>query len=267
MTLEEMKILFKQGKLKCSDLDAEDFLKYHKCELAEVFEITNDEVVKIRRKVLPSMYYENNIRQILVMLDYIDKNNYNFTKEEKFNLIVACFEGSIMSESEVHQNAYRKRFKQIDWFNMDIAEEIKKRKIDLDYRHEEMSRLFEMIDGIYQSREFEREKEVHNYVSYEDTIPREKSNKHTSSTTSYQRNSSIAEYVLKMHDYKCELNPNHETFIRRSNYTKYMEPHHLIPLGNQDSFEYSLDVPANIICLCPTCHREIHYGVRYRIDK
>jgi 5-methylcytosine-specific restriction protein A len=40
-----------------------------------------------------------------------------------------------------------------------------------------------------------------------------------------------------------------------------MEAHHIIPLHLQENFQYSLDVYANIICLCPLCHRQIHYGV------
>lgn len=43
---------------------------------------------------------------------------------------------------------------------------------------------------------------------------------------------------------------------------QYMEPHHLIPISKQGLFEHGLDVPANIICLCPTCHSRIHYGTK-----
>ena len=39
-----------------------------------------------------------------------------------------------------------------------------------------------------------------------------------------------------------------------------MEAHHLIPLNAQDDFDNSLDVDANIVCLCPNCHRKLHFG-------
>ena len=39
-----------------------------------------------------------------------------------------------------------------------------------------------------------------------------------------------------------------------------MEAHHLIPMSAQNDFENSLDVDANIVCLCPNCHRKLHYG-------
>lgn len=37
--------------------------------------------------------------------------------------------------------------------------------------------------------------------------------------------------------------------------------HHAIPIKEQGHFDVSLDVYANIICLCPICHRLLHYGV------
>ena len=40
-----------------------------------------------------------------------------------------------------------------------------------------------------------------------------------------------------------------------------MEGHHAIPLHYQGKFEHSLDIYANVVCLCPICHRKIHYGI------
>lgn len=39
-----------------------------------------------------------------------------------------------------------------------------------------------------------------------------------------------------------------------------MEGHHAIPMCYQDKFDQSIDVYANIICLCPICHRLMHFG-------
>lgn len=33
----------------------------------------------------------------------------------------------------------------------------------------------------------------------------------------------------------------------------------MIPKAFQDDFNYSLDVPANIIAVCPNCHRRLHH--------
>lgn len=62
-------------------------------------------------------------------------------------------------------------------------------------------------------------------------------------------------------NFKCELGNNHETFIAESTHKPYLEGHHAIPMSMQDNFSVSLDVYANIICLCPLCHRKIHYGL------
>lgn len=62
--------------------------------------------------------------------------------------------------------------------------------------------------------------------------------------------------------YNCQIDRNHNTFISMTTGHQYMEGHHIIPLSQQDDFEYSLDCYANIIILCPTCHRFMHYGLR-----
>ena len=61
--------------------------------------------------------------------------------------------------------------------------------------------------------------------------------------------------------YVCEINAAHESFIAAKNNKPYMEGHHAIPMHLQPRFQSGLDVYANIVCLCPVCHRRIHYGV------
>lgn len=58
----------------------------------------------------------------------------------------------------------------------------------------------------------------------------------------------------------CEVDINHLTFLSPITRRNFVEAHHLIPISSQEKFEYSLDVPGNIISLCPNCHREIHHG-------
>ena len=81
------------------------------------------------------------------------------------------------------------------------------------------------------------------------------------SSNSFPRNQSVAKNVIIHSNYKCNIDPNHSTFITKNN-KPYMEAHHLIPLSAQDSFkDAGLDTEANIVCLCPTCHRFLHYGL------
>ncbi|MZJ69056.1 hypothetical protein GT571_08725 [Collinsella aerofaciens] len=66
---------------------------------------------------------------------------------------------------------------------------------------------------------------------------------------------------IKCH-YCCELAHDHPRFPRKGDEMPFVEVHRLIPMNAQAYFNHSLDVQANLICLCPNCHSEIHYGVR-----
>lgn len=74
----------------------------------------------------------------------------------------------------------------------------------------------------------------------------------------FSRIPGIAKTALNNANYSCEINCNHKTFLFEKSMKNYMEAHHLIPMSFQDDFEFSIDVPENIICLCPNCHRAIH---------
>jgi len=65
--------------------------------------------------------------------------------------------------------------------------------------------------------------------------------------------------------YKCEVNPDHQTFISQVTNNNYVEAHHLIPMEFQERFLYSLDIPANIMSMCPNCHKLLHHA--RHIDK
>lgn len=77
----------------------------------------------------------------------------------------------------------------------------------------------------------------------------------------WNRSAIIKVQTLEAAEYKCEINPAHNTFIAKSTGKQYMEGHHAIPMNLQDKFDKSIDVYANVVCLCPICHRLIHYGL------
>ena len=80
--------------------------------------------------------------------------------------------------------------------------------------------------------------------------------------TVWRRSDVLRNQVLAGADYKCEINGAHETFIAEKTKKPYMESHHAIPMRLQPRFENSLDIYANIVCLCPICHRRVHYGLQ-----
>lgn len=78
--------------------------------------------------------------------------------------------------------------------------------------------------------------------------------------TVWKRSNILRMQALTVANYACEINKRHESFIAENTQKPYMEGHHAIPMKFQTSFDKNLDVYANIICLCPICHRKIHYG-------
>lgn len=77
----------------------------------------------------------------------------------------------------------------------------------------------------------------------------------------WHRSTIIKTQAIETCSYECEINIQHYTFTAKSTGHQYMEGHHAIAMKNQPRFDKSLDVYANVICLCPTCHRLLHYGV------
>jgi 5-methylcytosine-specific restriction protein A len=75
------------------------------------------------------------------------------------------------------------------------------------------------------------------------------------------RSSIIKLQSIEAAGFQCEMNMEHKTFTAKSTGESYMEGHHAIPMKAQEKFQCSLDVYANIVCLCPICHRLLHYGV------
>jgi len=77
----------------------------------------------------------------------------------------------------------------------------------------------------------------------------------------FKTNSRLAKTIIKIKGYRCEVNNQHETFISKFN-ELYVEAHHLVPMSAQNDFlPINIDRMENIISLCPTCHRAIHYGI------
>jgi len=82
------------------------------------------------------------------------------------------------------------------------------------------------------------------------------------SKLNYRRDAKINAAAKAKANYSCEINSDHKTFISDSNGENFVEGHHLIPVESQDQFHFSLDVPENIVALCPNCHRAIHNATR-----
>lgn len=79
-------------------------------------------------------------------------------------------------------------------------------------------------------------------------------------TKGFVRSPIVSATAIRNANFSCEIDHDHWTFTSRAKKQKYVEAHHLIPISHQSKFEFSLDVVANIISLCATCHRMLHFG-------
>lgn len=92
--------------------------------------------------------------------------------------------------------------------------------------------------------------------------PENPSGTYVAKSKHWKRSSILRNQALAFAHYTCELHQDHVTFLAQSTHKPYMEGHHIIPMAMHASFDHSLDVYANIICLCPICHRKIHLGLK-----
>lgn len=77
-----------------------------------------------------------------------------------------------------------------------------------------------------------------------------------------KRSQNLKEYVIKKNNFQCEISSEHQSFISERTKRNYVETHHIIPLSVQKYgvYDYKLDCEANLSCLCPNCHKLLHYG-------
>ena len=93
-------------------------------------------------------------------------------------------------------------------------------------------------------KDFNEEEDIYN------TAPEEK----------IRRNPNLRDLAIFQANYTCSLCGKKETFLNNSD-VQYFEAHHLIPCNPtiQKRFSKKLDALVNMFCLCPECHRKIHY--------
>ena len=82
----------------------------------------------------------------------------------------------------------------------------------------------------------------------------------TTAGKAYPRDPQVAGDALAAAQYRCEVDPQHPTFTSHAKKRPYIEAHHLVPMALQDQFVKSLDVVANVVGLCPHCHKLLHLG-------
>lgn len=78
----------------------------------------------------------------------------------------------------------------------------------------------------------------------------------------WHRDPDITYTALDNASFTCEFDDLHKTSISAAHRMPIMEGHHLVPMGIQSIIPVRLDVPENVICLCPNCHAAIHQAIK-----
>ena len=132
----------------------------------------------------------------------------------------------------------------------------KLKKVSVDKRSHEAGADQKLIDEISSTKITKPTKEV----SYTGKPKKKISAVTQSQTTTFPRDKKVSLKALKIANYTCEIDAQHQTFIRKKDDLPYTEPHHLVPMAYSDDFDVSLDIEENIVSLCSTCHNQVHYG-------
>lgn len=211
-----------------------------------------------------------NERSYLMNNGYI--SNHQLTKDYIFDNPSLAI-STLMGRMETGNQAF------VTLDNIELGSYLEIDRIDA---YEQNNRLTDLIDKLYEEKTSNQCKikladedddkgsistndvveEINVEASY---VPLVKPEKVVGDRASFRRNPEKAKKSIVLANYKCDLDKSHVSFI--ANIGKpYMEAHHLIPLSTQDYFDNSLDVDANIVCLCPNCHRKLHYGANKTND-
>lgn len=213
----------------------------------------NVEVNSIRQNI-------RNKRLYLLNNNYI--SNHQLVKEYIFeNPSIAI--STLMGHMETGNQAF------VTLDNIELGDYLRIDEIDA-FEQKNSFDIIEKIDKQNTSvRELLNEEDSQGFVStndldetenlYAEYSPSARPEKLIGENVSFKRNSEKAKKCIVLANYSCNLDITHNSFIAKNGKT-YMEAHHLVPLFAQEFFEYSLDVDANIISLCPNCHRKLHYG-------
>jgi len=140
-------------------------------------------------------------------------------------------------------------------FTIDFQTRVSRNKVTIDDILDEKEFFIEIDDTLQGLDDNLRES-----LEYSGTPKAKKDPELRGARRVFKRDKKTSIRALKKAEHRCEVDGTHNSFIRKHKNIPYMEPHHLIPVENQDEFENSLDIEENIVSLCSNCHNHLHYG-------
>jgi len=140
-------------------------------------------------------------------------------------------------------------------------------KLDINQYHQLRNLLDEKtMDYLFVENEASFQEEIQrtelSFPIIVDDVPKELLSRGiVSKATRWKRNLATAKKAIVLSDYKCEYDQTHLFFKSSVTNENYVEAHHLIPMEFQVEFGKSIDVEANIVSLCPLCHKALHHAI------
>lgn len=175
--------------------------------------------------------------------------SYTFDSEKIYIIDPTDFYDDVKSSNDYDKKAFYKNFNKLNPKGCEASKPKVETKVKAELSYDEKS-------------DEELNKEINGAENFGYKLVEPKIEKAENNTTTYKRNRQVAINAIVRNGYECEIDPSHNLFLKKDG-RKYIEVHHLIPMSAQKDFEkdgISLDIEENICCLCPNCHREIHYG-------
>ncbi|MEC8067150.1 MAG: HNH endonuclease [Pseudomonadota bacterium] len=165
---------------------------------------------------------------------------------------------------------YAKAYKALcDKYNINNLEDAKRLEREI-YCFYLETKSADVDDHIYNA-EIEQTKNKttsKNLDSYEDKLPEK--GESVEGKSYYKRNPAIGKAVIESEGFLCCIDPAHKTFQNERG-NQFMEAHHIIPISFQNEWDVNIDCRANVVSLCPNCHRQVHNGngnaKRYILNK
>lgn len=155
--MEDSKLLdYYANNFTIDQLSSEDILKltdnYIRVQIARAFNISIEEFGSIKKKKgISNMYLENSIRDIAVILNYIDTEGKNVSNEFRESIHSTLIYA--MNQSIPHREFYIKALSQIDFSKEKVKELLINKNIDIQYRLKKLSHLISIINPFLQQEQ------------------------------------------------------------------------------------------------------------------
>lgn len=226
------------------------------------YKIAENDIVRVSLKIVndnPGINTTQLIKELeeIVELNEEDKKLLDNRKDSKFSQIVRNLTGSHFATNDFGRCVeYDKKIKRNRKFYIN---EIGKKVIQ-EYEIDKWNEEKEDNDFQREIRQCSTYNDQKQLKEADSRIPQKNS---INNNLRYRVDAKISKTVLKTNNYICEIEKltgeSHKTF-KTNGEIQYMEGHHLLPMKAQKDFKKNIDRSDNICCLCPNCHKAIHYG-------